>query len=536
MRALLWVVAVVLCLAAATLANEQQQQEQDEIDRQQEELRRNLRAMDLLASQTQAAADKFRAEQSLWEQSIADASQLQHEHEHHGAQEHQHIDIQQLDRQELLQPDVEPRIAPTSGFPALNETIFTEPFLLPMHQSLQFPHCFTPGNECTLAFWIWVAPQEELLNESPSHSFASIITSTLPPGLLSPSLLLGVAPQKMHPFLSINGLDNGALVGVFSHTEIEPDRWVHVALSLDGISLSLFINGKRTAIVQLPVPTPPPTCVSSMIQRGRNPPSYENISTVGNEQGGGDAANAFGWSADGCQQCQLWPFNTTLSFGGSRTAPGADAVIARAVLYNTKMDDSGAFVLHPHNYGVLLLHFFASNQIHACFPSHNSDISHYNNIYYVSCAYCCAGSHDAITDMKAMKLSRKRGSGPLVIKFPFIEHKGADDIEDEYTEDLPMVLSQEITEAGDESMFFSGNLLSNFLNATGGSSFTSPALPLLGVAFQHLLPSELREVTLPTPLSIDAINALPRRPPLPSGAGFITVSADTQAEVLCRFP
>ena len=66
MRALLWVVAVVLYLAAATLANEQQQQEQDEIDRQQEELRRNLQAMDLLASQTQASADKFRAEQSLW--------------------------------------------------------------------------------------------------------------------------------------------------------------------------------------------------------------------------------------------------------------------------------------------------------------------------------------------------------------------------------------------------------------------------------------------------------------------------------------
>jgi hypothetical protein len=139
-------------------------------------------------------------------------------------------------------------------------------------------------------------------------------------------------------------------------------------------------------------------------------------------------------------------------------------------------------------------------------------------------------------DMKAMKLSRKAGSGPLVMKFPFVEHKGADDVEEESTEDLPMVLSQEIIEAGDESMFFSGNLLSNFLNATGGSSFTSPALPLLGIAFQHLLPSELREVKLPTPLSIDAINALPRRPPLPSGAGFITVSAETQAEVLCRFP
>ncbi len=129
-----------------------------------------------------------------------------------------------------------------------------------------------------------------------------------------------------------------------------------------------------------------------------------------------------------------------------------------------------------------------------------------------------------------MKRSRKQGNGPLTIKFPLIEHDDVHD-DEESNQDIPVVLSNEITEAGGESMFVSGNLMKNFLNATGGSSFTSPALPLLGVAFQHVLPAELRDVTLPPPLSVDAISSLPPRPPLPPGAGFITVHAETQAEV-----
>jgi hypothetical protein len=135
-------------------------------------------------------------------------------------------------------------------------------------------------------------------------------------------------------------------------------------------------------------------------------------------------------------------------------------------------------------------------------------------------------------DMNAMKRSRKQGSGPLVLKFPLVQQNDGDDSDEDSTEDLPIVLGNEITEAGDEAMFVSGHLLSNFLDATGGSSYMSPALPLLGVAFQHLLPSELREVTLPPPLSVDVISSLPFRPPLPPGAGFITVSANTEAEVL----
>ncbi len=131
-----------------------------------------------------------------------------------------------------------------------------------------------------------------------------------------------------------------------------------------------------------------------------------------------------------------------------------------------------------------------------------------------------------------MKRSRKQGSGPLVLKFPLVQQNDGDDSDEDSTEDLPIVLSNEITEAGNEAMFVSGHLLSNFLNATGGSSYMSPALPLLGVAFQHLLPSELREVTLPPPLPVHVISSLPFRPPLPPGAGFITVSANTEAEVL----
>jgi hypothetical protein len=250
--------------------------------------------------------------------------------------------MRQLDQQEQHLHDLELRTSQMSGpVPAtLNETIFTEPFLLPMHQSLQIPHCFTPGSECTLAFWVWVSPQEELLDHSQEHSLVCIITSNLPPELLSPTLLLGVAPKKMHPFLSIKGSASGALVGVFSDTEIESDRWVHLTLSLDQHALSLFVNGRRTAIVPIADSTPP-TCSSTMIERGRSPPTNENISIVGNNHASGDVTNAFGWTADGCEQCRLWPFNTTLGFGGNRVTPGADAVIARAVLYNTKMDNSG---------------------------------------------------------------------------------------------------------------------------------------------------------------------------------------------------
>lgn len=136
--------------------------------------------------------------------------------------------------------------------------------------------------------------------------------------------------------------------------------------------------------------------------------------------------------------------------------------------------------------------------------------------------------------MKNMKRSRKQGSGPLTLKFPLIELNN-DDADEESNQDIPDVLSNEITEAGGETMFVSGNLMKNFLNATGGSSFTSPALPLLGVAFQHVLPAELRDVTLPPPLPVDVISSLPPRPPLPPGAGFITVHAETQAEVLILF-
>jgi hypothetical protein len=132
--------------------------------------------------------------------------------------------------------------------------------------------------------------------------------------------------------------------------------------------------------------------------------------------------------------------------------------------------------------------------------------------------------------MKNMKRSRKQGSGPLSLKFPFIEH-GDGDVDEESNNNIPVVLSNEISEAGSEAMFVSGNLMRNFLNATGGSSFTSPALPLLGVAFQHVLPEELRDVTLPTPLPVDALSSLPPRPPLPPGSEFITVHAETHAEV-----
>jgi hypothetical protein len=141
-----------------------------------------------------------------------------------------------------------------------------------------------------------------------------------------------------------------------------------------------------------------------------------------------------------------------------------------------------------------------------------------------------AGSHAAISDMKAMKRSRKQGRGPLVFNFPLIQY-GGDDFDDESIEDLPLAISNEIIEAGGEAMFVSGNLMNNFLNATGGSSFSSPALPLLGIAFQHLLPEELRDVTLPPSLPVDTISSLPMHPPLPPGTGFITVSANTQAEV-----
>lgn len=143
-------------------------------------------------------------------------------------------------------------------------------------------------------------------------------------------------------------------------------------------------------------------------------------------------------------------------------------------------------------------------------------------------------------DMKTMKHSGKKGDGPLSWDFPLQllpmhDMDGAahsdDDTDVESDIDLPMVLSQEIMAAGGEGVFFSGNLMRNFLNATGGSS-DGPALPLLGVAFQHLLPPELRDVTLPPPVPVDAIAALSPRPPLPPGVGFVTVSADTQAEVL----
>ena len=340
MRALLLCVIVVLCFTTATVADDQEQQ--DEPDRQQDELRRNLQAMDMLASHTQVAADDFRIEQSSWEKPVAE---LQPEHEHlvQQDQHQQHRDLQllQLEQQEKQLHEVDRQ---TTQFQrqslTLNDTVFTEPFLLPIHQSLQFPHCFTPGIECTLAFWIWIAPQEELLDESPDHSLVSIISSSLPPGLLSPSLLLGVAPDKLKPFLSLNGLTNGALVGVFSHTAIDPGRWVHLALSLDEHALSLFVNGRRTAVVTIPAPTPP-TSSSSMIERGRSPPSSANLSTIGDDPYSDQTSNPFGWTDLGCEQCRLWPFNMTLGFGGSRVTPGADAVIARAVLYNSKMDDSG---------------------------------------------------------------------------------------------------------------------------------------------------------------------------------------------------
>jgi hypothetical protein len=153
-----------------------------------------------------------------------------------------------------------------------------------------------------------------------------------------------------------------------------------------------------------------------------------------------------------------------------------------------------------------------------------------------ACVDTCTGSHAAVMDMKAMKRSRKNGNGPLVMKFPLLQRDGGQDSDEDSAEDLPIVLSTEITASGHESMFVDGNLMSNFLNATGGSSYDSPALPLLGVAFQHLLPSDLRDVKLPPPLSIDAISSLPPRNPLPPGAGFVSVSADTRAEVLICSP
>jgi len=79
-----------------------------------------------------------------------------------------------------------------------------------------------------------------------------------------------------------------------------------------------------------------------MIEHGRIPPSYDELSTFGSEQASGKDNNSLGWTTDGCGQCRLWPFNVTLGFGGSRLTPAADAVVARAVLYNTNMDDSGA--------------------------------------------------------------------------------------------------------------------------------------------------------------------------------------------------
>ena len=84
MRALLLCVIVVLCYTTATIADDQEQQDQP--DRQQEELRRNLQAMDMLASHTQVAADNFRIEQSSWEKPVGEP-----EHEHL-VQQDQHQD------------------------------------------------------------------------------------------------------------------------------------------------------------------------------------------------------------------------------------------------------------------------------------------------------------------------------------------------------------------------------------------------------------------------------------------------------------
>ena len=348
MRALLLFAALVLCLASATLADEQQQQQQQqqqhqddvEFEQQQEELRRNLEAMELLALQTQAAADKFRAEQRLWEQASADAAQLEQQQQQLQMQQDQEMP-HEVKMHQLEQLEQQHAQLSHTARPNFNETIFTDPFVLPMHQTLQIPHCFTPGSECTLGFWLWLAPDEDLLRDSMDHTLVSIISSNLPPGLLSPTLLLGVAPEKLKPFLSINGLSNGALVGVFSHTALKPQRWVHLALSLDPHALSLFVNGKRTAVLPLGAGTPP-TCTSSMIEHGRIPPSYDELSTFGSEQASGKDNNSLGWTTDGCGQCRLWPFNVTLGFGGNRLTPAADAVVARAVLYNTNMDDSGA--------------------------------------------------------------------------------------------------------------------------------------------------------------------------------------------------
>ena len=142
-----------------------------------------------------------------------------------------------------------------------------------------------------------------------------------------------------------------------------------------------------------------------------------------------------------------------------------------------------------------------------------------------------------------MILSRNLGNGPLTLKFPLVQNSNSnpheesdEDIsqsDEESTRDLPEILNQNF-ESGVEAMFVSGNLFSNFLNATLGSSFSSPGLPFLGVAFQHVLPAELRDVTLPLPLHVDAISSLPMRPPLPPGSAFITVSANSQAEVSKR--
>jgi hypothetical protein len=340
MRSLLLFVACVLCLASAASTNDQQD---DEFAQQ--ELLRNLQAMELLASQTQAAADTFRSEQKLWDESLADAAQLgQDQH----LLMHRHLQLLQVDQQGELPLEAE-QGAQLSGTvsSSFNETIFNEPFVLPSHQSLQIPHCFSSESECTLAFWLLVAPSEELLSDSPEHNLVSIVSSNLPPGLLSPSLLLGVAPEKMKPFVAINSLSSGALVGVFSHTEIQPNSWVHLALSVDSSSLTLFVNGQRTAVLPIPISTHP-TCSSSMIERGRSPPSNQSISTVGNNQASVSGKNPFGWTSDGCEQCRLWPFNTTLGFGGNRATPGADAVVARATLYNTKIDGSGAWYYVHH--------------------------------------------------------------------------------------------------------------------------------------------------------------------------------------------
>ena len=532
MRVLLLLIAVALCLATATLADEQQKQQQDEFDQQQEELRRNLAAMELLASQAQASADKFRAEQRLWEQATADAAQLEQQQQHLQMQQDQEQmpreqHMQRLEHQEQQLHQLEQQYAQLSDTVRsnFNETIFTDPFVLPMHQTLQIPHCFTPGSECTLAFWIWLAPDEDLMRESMDHSLVSIISSNLPPGLLSPILLLGVAPDKLKPFLSINGLSNGALVGVFSHSALKPQRWTHLALSLDPHALSLFVNGKRTAVLPLGVSTPP-TSSSSMIEHGRIPPSDVQLSTFGSEHSSDKENNPLDWTAEGCGQCRLWPFNITLGFGGNRLTPAADAAIARAVLYNTNMDDSGALNLNELVFQPLI---FAMSYAFARSRS-----------YFL---IVFAGTHSAVMDMKTMKHSGKKGDGPLSWEFPkqtsaIHEIEGAahsdDDTDVESDVDLPMVLSQEIMEAGGEGIFFSGNLMRNFLNATGGSS-DGPALPLLGVAYQHLLPPELRDVTLPPPVPVDAVSLLPPRPPLPPGVGFVIVSADTRAEVLA-FP